>query len=733
MPRSLEPIHGDLPALFPIHLLPVKPGQVFADRMLWKEDQWARWPGRKEQGAKPFSAVEMEWFLHDIVVTAARINPTLMEPRHSRRWTRFADKLLTDGGEEVKAPDLVLVDWRVSPMQEATWKDVVCCMSIEDFTQVNRQFEANARMVRYAEHMFKIQPGRRFVLTFLVVNNEFQINLFDRSGPLYCARRPNIHDNPLEVLHAILGTLHLGPQELGYDPTLYDKEVRHIEGLFMQVGGVEYAVVPFYQENKMYGRGTVCFYGTSQIDGSLVVIKDQWTTVSRRNRELEILEHLNEGEESSVCAPDGVRVIPKVIAGEIVGVRVLAFANAHYNEREGLWEGTPVFINVNDTTALLRYPNQTGQGILAHWRMVTAPLAQKIQKFPSLEGMAMTFKDIVYGIRITHSKGIIHRDVSHRNVLWYDHQGSARGLLIDYDAANFVDRDGAPTVEGTLRYMSLNRLVQHPKYPHCYSEDLESLFYVMCFVLSVYDGPSYKPRNFPPGAVENLGIIKCSERKPGETLDKGTIYLRKINAVIECKERLFDDIAPYFEVFKDCLRRLHKLLFEPKFYGAVPSSQTKNYGRTKKTLMNRYEQFKENNSDKLDGVKQAINDKLWIWDRPPDVLFDAFVEALDDTLEEIRRRDAAQANVKPLQQDIEEPQAQTVAPTDENLEAKKLQPEDENMTEAKSPSKRTYAQAKLKPRKIIMVNNSRRKRTKSVPGPPFHPSVAANVPLDTME
>ena len=42
---------------------------------------------------------------------------------------------------------------------------------------------------------------------------------------------------------------------------------------------------------------------------------------------------------------------------------------------------------------------------------------------------------------IAHTKGVLHHDISHRNILWYYHEGSARVLLIDYDCAVYADND----------------------------------------------------------------------------------------------------------------------------------------------------------------------------------------------------------------------------------------------------------------------------------------------------
>lgn len=252
----------------------------------------------------------------------------------------------------------------------------------------------------------------------------------------------------------------------------------------------------------------------------------------------------------------------------------------------------------------------------------------------------------------------------------------------------------------------------------------------MCFLFTIYDGPSYTPRKLTPEALKSLDVSIWSEKGPEEPLNKATLFVRKWNSVIFCKERVFGDVAPYFEVFKDCLRQIHKLLFEPNIYGSGPSSMDREYGGKKATLTKQYKRFKKNNSAKLGQVMQAINSELRIWDRPPDVLFDSFLEALNGTIEELSRRDAALADFTATQLGIGIG-APSIAPADENPEVK-LQSEDVNVAEAKSPSKESSPPARCNARKRRVtekkeVGHSRRKRTKSAPGAPFHPSAAANV------
>lgn len=396
----MPPIEN-MDAIFPEfieYFLPIKTEQLMDDPNLRKDGEWTKWPGRKESKSKCFNASEMESFINDIAEAAARATSTSVGLKHDRYWTSgFLDKLVTRAGEEVKTPDLVLLD-KHTRLKDATWKDAISVMNVVHENGRERQPESDALNTKYAEHIFNVQPARRFVPICLVVEDELRITIFDRTGPLLYRHIPHIHKDPKNTLIAILGTLLLDRQDLGYDPTSYDKKESRIEGTFMKVGGVEYEVTTIYHEKIMHGRGTVCWKGISQVDGSVVVIKDQWTDVSKKNRELEILEHLNEGEESSVCTPDGVRVIPKVIASEIVIVKAPRVVEIRNEEEKGPVVTCKIqVVDVQDTTALLRYPDDDKRGVLAHWRMVIAPFASPIQEFSSFEGIVTIFRDVIYG------------------------------------------------------------------------------------------------------------------------------------------------------------------------------------------------------------------------------------------------------------------------------------------------------------------------------------------------
>ena len=59
-------------------------------------------------------------------------------------------------------------------------------------------------------------------------------------------------------------------------------------------------------------------------------------------------------------------------------------------------------------------------------------------------------------IRILHKNGIVHRDISFRNILLYNHSGVPRGLLIDYDYAVSIERAETTAIaERTVRISNI--------------------------------------------------------------------------------------------------------------------------------------------------------------------------------------------------------------------------------------------------------------------------------------
>lgn len=285
--------------------------------------------------------------------------------------------------------------------------------------------------------------------------------------------------------------------------------------------------------------------------------------------------------------------------------------------------------------------------------------------------------------------------------------------------------------------MAFNRLKKHCDYPQSYTEDLESLFYVMCFLLTIYDGPCYIQKKHLPGAFDELDVVLWGGQDGMATAE---LYCFKRESVGSVETRVIAEIAPFFEVFKDCLRRLHELLFSPDPYEYSSCQRRYRYEEKKAALEKQHSDCKQ---EELPDIKRSFNEEIKIYDRPSNFVFESFLEAFENTAEEVRKRDAAKekaAEVDPKQRKQEATEtAPVVDETEENVTAATEQ--SKTHSETKDASPRIVAPVVVdqdihpmpNPRKRRGTENeeverSRCKRNKPAAAP-LQPSAAANIPL----
>lgn len=199
--------------------------------------------------------------------------------------------------------------------------------------------------------------------------------------------------------------------------------------------------------------------------------------------------------------------------------------------------------------------------------------------------------------------------------------------------------------------MALNRLTTHPKHPPSYCEDLESIFYVMCLLFTIYDGACYTPRDRSMDAYDETAVgrwdggVIAVQSPP---YDK--IYEIKRTSVLHLDTFVLDEIAPFFEGFKDCLRRVHDLLFCPDPYSFAGRARS---GEKKAALEKRYENCKP---EELEDIKLCFAKELHIWDRPPALVFESFLEAFEKTFEELGKEKGPENEEKVAHVEPEPPQ-----------------------------------------------------------------------------
>ncbi|KAJ7883488.1 hypothetical protein B0H14DRAFT_2701921 [Mycena olivaceomarginata] len=109
----------------------------------------------------------------------------------------------------------------------------------------------------------------------------------------------------------------------------------------------------------------------------------------------------------------------------------------------------------------------------------------------------------------------MHRDISRNNLMYREIDGKIYGVLNDFDLSVLQDKELRPTSKqrtGTEPYMAVDLLVTGPPPPHLYRFDLESLFYVLAYVVCQYhDGK--KIDNPPFDAWDHLPTTALRAKK----------------------------------------------------------------------------------------------------------------------------------------------------------------------------------------------------------------------------
>ncbi|KAJ7094554.1 hypothetical protein B0H15DRAFT_128242 [Mycena belliarum] len=111
--------------------------------------------------------------------------------------------------------------------------------------------------------------------------------------------------------------------------------------------------------------------------------------------------------------------------------------------------------------------------------------------------------------------GIMHRDISRNNLMYRKIDGKVYGVLNDFDLSVFRHKEPRSTSKqrtGTEPYMAVDLLVTGPPPPHIYRFDLESLFYVIAYVVYQYH-EGKKIDNPPFDAWDHLPTAALRDKK----------------------------------------------------------------------------------------------------------------------------------------------------------------------------------------------------------------------------
>ncbi|TFK61121.1 hypothetical protein BDN72DRAFT_965343 [Pluteus cervinus] len=335
----------------------------------------------------------------------------------------------------------------------------------------------------YARQCFIEQPNRLKVYAVLLSESTMWLIQYDRSGITYSAPC-DIHEDPHTFIRVILG-LASSETQVGFDTSIFwQKGKRWIRTKNQKGRSVVYLVKgngPIDNRHVLVGRATRCWRVIDPYTNKEYVLKETWRLV---------------GDEPETNLLEVVRGLPGV--GQLVAV-----------------EGDSA-----KTTAHFRGGSHSRSLPTDRiWcRLTLDAYGECLENFTNGLQLLEAYRDIVLAILDLWERNILHRDISINNVL-FGKDGAlpgSRGVLIDLDRAIRTDVKESLEVAGpgvgTRPFQSASVLFSestrpgakprrttrgYGPYPHDYLDDMESLFYVLCWICYQFESPGIRSDDTP--------------------------------------------------------------------------------------------------------------------------------------------------------------------------------------------------------------------------------------------
>ncbi|PPR06317.1 hypothetical protein CVT24_001029 [Panaeolus cyanescens] len=355
----------------------------------------------------------------------------------------------------------------------------------------------------FARQTLTSQPTRSFVYSIVMTQQYAMLFCFDRVGAQY-SEWIDYRKNPSQLVRLIYFVCNPDLKSLGIDETVVFKDGQ-LE-FTMERDGQPVTITadpePLFPPFGLWGRATVC-WPVEDEKGDSYILKQQFVSVAR-TPEHEFLEDLQ-------CKDDiDLRHIGMCAFGQKYG---------KISEARGMEEVPESF------------PDRFLYRIL---------LEQHGDTIDVLEGktrldVVVALRDAILGHRALWEGSILHRDVSHMNILYKkkrDEGSPLGGVIIDCDLSVHIEREkGNHKVDinkGTRAFQSSTILlcqrteeeVGHPlpNILHDHLDDLESFFWVLLYITR---------ENVGPGEDENLFRDGLRVRDTFES-DPDRAYNRKL-------------------------------------------------------------------------------------------------------------------------------------------------------------------------------------------------------------
>ncbi|KAJ7194098.1 hypothetical protein GGX14DRAFT_378269, partial [Mycena pura] len=357
---------------------------------------------------------------------------------------------------------------------------------------------------------------RSHVIGGLVTNHLIELLYYDRSiivksEPFDFARET------AQFITMLKGILDLTENRWGYHPLLpaprptilYPSQrvlthpfgglaITLNDGRLLRVGET------IFQSHGIIGRGTCVSHATMEVEGKKkdVIVKWSWPAKTR-TPEADLVKIA--AELASASGDSWVLDhLPKIL---------------HAEERE-----------FDADSPQQRLSEHFGEDYeLRVLRIVVQERLYPITELTTAPELSKAFHGIFKCYRwLFETAGIMHRDISRNNLMYRMIDGKFYGVLNDFDLAVLLNekepRSTSKQRTGTEPYMAMDLLVTGRPPPHLYRFDLESLFYVIAYVVCQYnngkkiDNPPFDPwDHLGTGALRAVRAEFLANVIPGPT------------------------------------------------------------------------------------------------------------------------------------------------------------------------------------------------------------------------
>ncbi|KAF8648132.1 hypothetical protein AX16_006382 [Volvariella volvacea WC 439] len=406
---------------------------------------------------------------------------------------------------------------------------------------VKRNFERDHVQERtqlglFARQCFDAQPHRKFVYAIGASQYSVLIHQFDRTGNIFCEPIA-LNDEPRNFVACILNLISADDGQVGFDATIRWKgRRRFIQTVDGSSQPIEYEVdtaIEPLRSPGVLGKGTTCWTVTHE--GEKLVIKDTWRLFDGRK------------EEEFLLTARGLQGVAQMIAFE-----------------------------VGPTAAESRLVDKMDEHEDRQLIRLTLPeYGPTIDHFTSCYNLLFAFRDAVAGHFNLLKAGVLHRNISVDNILLGQEgcEEGNRGILVDLGQAIWTkDRAKGTSYRdlermGTKPFQSITILQTQPG-PHNYLDDLQSFFFVLCWICIAFEAPQKRKKD-RPAVLETWCLGTPSER--------GAEKQRQLEGF---DEHISPHISPYFgEDFINLLKRLLTICSQDDVClnatsGALPDPET---------------------------------------------------------------------------------------------------------------------------------------------------------------